>query len=436
MNVLEPSDTDAPATQLQPESTGSVSIAIYALTTILSLLIGAPAIVRNANSLMSATDSDLANFFLKSAAYIVRGDPWHMYAVRAAPPNASYPNVDPPLSIFLLAPALRWASSLGYTHSLGTQVAFVSLPFLPLAPLLGGLVVTALRLARPATPAVLRFFAFAVIALGPLTWISFAIWGHLEQWVMLCLLVAGAIALQMRWVTLAGVLVGLAILAGTAALFPAAALVTLLLTTRRWRDAALVGGLAAFVVAVGMAPFMVVDRRDTIYTFVSWHGLEQIGGNSIWSLFTVDAIVRTLPHAVGIVVRRLDTLCIAALAVVVAALAGCRLHVSAYGAEVWAVLAMAALGLPMLAKVVWPYYYLQPFALLLIYEWATLPRYRAVPWRWPVVSLGFLILATTLAQYVGLHSAGVVDRVGAGILEFAIMLLALCATWQRLWAAR
>src|SRR5262249_53770488 len=151
----------------------------------------------------------------------------------------------------------------------------------------------------------------------------------------LCLLVAGVIALQLRWVVLAGVLVGLAILAGTAALFPVAALVTLLLTTRRWRDAALVGGLAALVVAVGMAPFLVVDRCDTAYAFVSWHGIEQIGGNSIWSLFTVDAIARSLPHAVGAIVRRLDTLCIAALAVVVAVQAGRRLHVSAYGAEVW-----------------------------------------------------------------------------------------------------
>jgi hypothetical protein len=435
MNVPEPPASEAPAKQPQTDPTGTVSIMAYVLTTILSLLVGAAAVARTASSLTSAADSDLANFFLKSATYIVRGDPWHMYVVRAAPPYVNYPNVDPPLSIFLLAPVLQWASSLGYTRSLGAEVAFVSLPFLPLVPLLGGFAVTALRIARPATPAMFRFFVFALIALGPLTWISFATWGHLEQSVMLCLLVAGVVALQVRWVALAGVMIGLAILAGTAALFPAAALVTLLMATRRWRDAALIGGLAACVVALGMAPFLVVDRRDTVYAFVTWHGIEQIGGDSIWSLFTIDAVAHTLPHTVGAIVRRLDTLFIATLAVVVAAQAGRRLRVSAYGPEVWAVLAMAALGLPMLAKVVWPYYYLQPFVLLLIYEWATLHRYRAIPWRWPVVSLGFLILATTLAQFVGLHSAGAVDRVGVGALEFAIMLLALCATWQRLRAA-
>ena len=62
-------------------------------------------------------------------------------------------------------------------------------------------------------------------------------------------------------------------------------MVGLLLATRRWRAAALVGGLAVAVVAVGLAPFVVVDRRDIVYAFVTWHGREPIGGNSLWSIF-------------------------------------------------------------------------------------------------------------------------------------------------------
>ena len=73
-----------------------------------------------------------------------------------------------------------------------------------------------------------------------------------------------------------------------------------------------------------------------------------------------------------------------------------------------------------------------PFVLLLIYEGATLQRYRANPWRWPVLSGGFLVVTTTLALYVGLRSFGALDRVGVGVLEFSTMLLALCATWRRL----
>ena len=430
MGIGAPSN--APVRASDTDATGRIAAAAFVVAAILSVLVGAVAVVRTAGSLSSVADSDLANFFLKSAAYIVRGDPWHMYSVRAAPPYATYPNVDPPLSVFLLAPLLRWASALGYAHPLGALVAFVSLPMLPLVPLLGGLVAVALRYARATASAGIRFFAFALIGLGPLTWISYATWGHIEQLLMLCFLVAGVIALQAQRPALAGVLVGLAILAGTAALFPAVALVGLLLATRRERDAALVGGLAIAIVALGMAPFLAVDRHDTLYSFVTWRGGEQIGGDSIWSIFTVDAVARALPHTVESLVRRLDTPLIVVLSLAVAVRAAGRLRVSAGGPEIWAVLAMAALGLPLLAKVVWPYYYFQPFVLMLIYECATLQRYRAGPWRWPVLSVGFLVVATTLAQFIGLRSVGALDRVVTGALEFAVMLLALVVIWRRM----
>jgi len=77
----------------------------------------------------------------------------------------------------------------------------------------------------------------------------------------------------------------------------------------------------------------------------------------------------------------------------------------------------------MLAKVMWPYYYFQPFVLLVIYECATSPRHRASPWRWPVLSIGFLVVATTLAPYVGLTSVGSLDRVVTGVLQSGMMLL-------------
>lgn len=387
-------------------SVRSSSAAIYVLVTILALLLGVAAVVRTVESLTTVAASDLATFFLPSADYALRGDPWHLYAVRAGPPYTSYPDVDPPLSLILLAPLLRWAFAFGLTHPLGERLAFVSVPFLPLVALLGGLAVVALRTARPAVPTATRLLAFALVTLDPLTWLCIATWGHLEQPLMLCLLVAGVVALQARRALLCGVLVGLAILAGTAALFPVVALVALLVARRQWRAAALVGGLALAVVVLGMAPFLLADRRDTLYAFVTWRGGEQIGGDSLWSIFTVDAVSHALPRMVKALVRRLDTPLMLLLAVAVAIKAARRPHVSTDGPEVWAVLTLAALGVPLLAKVVWPYYYLQPFVLLLIYEGGTLQWYRAGPWRWPVVSGGFLVVTTTLAPYIGLHSAG------------------------------
>jgi len=254
-----------------------------------------------------------------------------------------------------------------YWTQAGAQVTLVSLPFVLLIPLLGSIVVAALRVTSPAVPTTTRVLAFALIALGPPTWVCVATWGHLEQPLMLCFLVAAVAALHLRREALAGVLAGLALLSGTAALFPLAALVALLVVQRQWRAVALVGGLATLVVVLGLAPFLVVDRRDTVYSLLTWRGSEQIDGNSLWSVFSVDAVARALPRSLDAVLRRLDTPSIIALAVCIAVLAARRLRVSAYSPEVWAVLAIAALGLPMLAKVMWPYYYFQPFVLLVIY---------------------------------------------------------------------
>jgi len=400
----------------------------YLVVVILSLLLGFTAVVRSAGSLTSITGSDLTNFFLKSAADVAHGNPWHMYAIRSSAPYTTYPNVDPPLSIVALAPWLWVGRALGVAHTYSAQVTLVSLPFVLLIPLLGSIVVATLQVTAPAVPPTTRVLAFALIALGPLTWVCVASWGHLEQPMMLCFLVAAVAALHLRREALAGVLAGLALLSGTAALFPLAALVALLVVQRQWRAVALVGGLATLVVVLGLAPFLVVDRRDTVYSLLTWRGSEQIGGNSLWSVFSVNAVARALLRSVAAVLRRLDTPTIIALAVATAVLAARRLRVSAYGPEVWAVLAIAALGLPMLAKVMWPYYYLQPFVLLVIYECATSLRRPTGLWRWPVLSVGFLVVATTLAPYVGLTSVGSLDRVVTGILQSGVMLLFVRAT--------
>ncbi len=57
-------------------------------------------------------------------------------------------------------------------------------------------------------------------------------------------------------------------------------------------------------------------------------------------------------------------------------------------------------------------------------------------WRWPVLSLSFLMVAATLSQYIGLRSVGVIDRISVGVLEFASMLAFAGAIWLRLQAAK
>lgn len=76
--------------------------------------------------------------------------------------------------------------------------------------------------------------------------------------------------------------------------------------------------------------------------------------------------------------------------------------------------------------------YLQPFVLLLIWEFGTVRDDRSGLWRWPLLTLGFLVSAATLSTYVGLKSVGGLDRMAVGLVEFSVMLLATIATWRRL----
>ncbi|WIG59916.1 MAG: Cell division protein FtsH [Ktedonobacterales bacterium] len=405
----------------------------YPLVTVASLLLGAEAVVRGTRTVVTAADSDLTNFFLPSANYILHGQPWQMYAVRA---SGLYPNYNPPLSMVIYAPLLALAQKLGLAGNLGSLITFVSLPLLVLVPLLGYLVVVAIRRLYPAAPDTLRFLAYVAVVLSPLTWQSIGSWYHLEQPMMLCLLVGALLALQGRREGLAGALAGLALLTRTTALFPLIALGVLLLCERRWRSLAFFGGVAAAVAAIGMAPFFLFDRADTVYSFLTWRGTAQIGGNSVWSVFACGNCTGGIRYTLDAAARRLDSPVVLLFVLATAGLGGLRLRISAYGRDAWAVMAVAALAVPMLSKTNWPYYYLEPFIFLLVWEFASMHDRVAGVWRWPVLTFAYLGVTATLSQFMGLQSVGALDRVLLGLLEFGFMLAFAVAVWARVRAAK
>ena len=402
----------------------------YSLVTVVSLLLGATNIVRGTRGVQVASDSDLTNFFFKSANYVLTGHPFQMYAVRA---SGGYPNYNPPLSIFLMAPFLKLGQALGFAHNYGEQITVVALPFLIFVPLLGMLTLRVLSQLYPDMPETQRLLAYMLITLSPLTWQAYSPWYHLEQPMMLCFLVAAVLALQTNRELLGGALAGLAMLTRTTALMPLIALGVLLLAAGNWRVLVKFGGVAVAVAVVGIAPFFLFDRADAMYSFVTWRGTAAIGGNSIWDIFGDGVGIR---HTLNAAARRLDMPSVIVVVLIVAFLAARRLRVSAYGREAWAVLAIAALAVPMLSKTNWPYYYLEPFTLMVIWEFGTLQDRRAGLWRWPVLSVAFLAVAGTLSQYIGLQSVGYFDRVTVGLLEFAAMAGFAVAIWARAQAAK
>ena len=405
----------------------------YPLVTVVGLLLGAEAIVRGTRAVVSISDSDLTNFFFRSADYILRGQPWQMYAVRA---SVAYPNYNPPLSIFLMAPLLALARAIGFAKNYGELITFVCIPFMVFVPVLGYLVLRVLRQLYPQMPEAQRFLAFALVVLSPLTWQTYGTWYHIEQPMMLCLLVGAILALQQHHEVLAGLLTGLAVMTRTTALIPLIAIGVLLLMGGEWRALLKLGGVGTVVVAVIMAPFFLADRADTTYSFITWRGGAPIGGNSIWTIFAASNDATGLRHTADAIARRLDMPSVILLVVVVAFLAARTYRISAYGRDAWAILAIAALAVPMLSKTNWPYYYLEPFIPLLIWEFASMHDRRPGLWRWPVLSVSFLATAATLSQYVGLQSVGTLDRVGLGVLEFGAMAAFAALVWLRLQAAK
>src|SRR5262245_13288117 len=300
---------------------------VYPLVTFVALLLGAEAIVRGTRAVVSVADSDLTNFFFPSADYILRGQPWQMYGVRA---SGGYPNYNPPLSIWLMSPLLGLARTFGFDRNNGELITFVSLPFIVFVPLLGWLVLRALRALYPQMPETQRLLAYVLIVLSPLTWQSIATWYHIEQPMMLCFLIAALIALQARREEIAGALAGLALLSRTTALMPLLALGVLLVAGRERRALVRFAGVAGAVVAVGLAPFFLFDPANAIYSFLTWRGSAIIGGNSIWSLFAAGDHATGLRLTLDALARRLDMPSVVIFLAVVAYLAARRLRISAY----------------------------------------------------------------------------------------------------------
>jgi hypothetical protein len=403
----------------------------FPAVTIASLLIGVAAVVRGTSAVKTAADSDLIAFFFPAAQNILQGHPLHIYAVNAG----GYPNYNPPLSIFLMAPLLKLAEVVGFARNYGEQITFVTLPFILLVPLLGYMVVLGLRKLFPAIPDIQLLLAYALVALSPLTWQSIATWYHVEQPLMLCLLIGSVLLLQQRREELGGALAGLAVLSRTTALMPLIALGILLLLAREWRSLAKFAGVAGGLVLIVMAPFFVADPAGAKYSLLTWRSGAPIGGNTIWAIFRYEGANRLL-HLVDAAARRLDMYVVVLFIVVVTYLAWRRWQVSAFGADAWALLAVAFTAVPMLSKTNWPYYYLEPFVFLLIWEFSTMHDRVAGVWRWPVLAFCFLAVTATLSQYIGLVSVGYGDRVVVGVTSSGAMFAFVLGVWARLGAKK
>ncbi len=420
----------------------------------LALLVGVTATIQGTSGITAPPgDSDLLSFFFPAAARVIDGQPFAIYAVRAF---GDYPNINPPLSIEWMAALMGVAKGLGLPGAAAcissgfsvldcrALVAFVGFGFLPFVFALGALVLAAIRRLAPDVTPGSAVLALGLVILGPLLYLDFTEWRHLEQPLMLCFLVGGVYVLQRGRPVWAAVLLGLAILTRTTAAIPVIALLAVLLAEKQWRPMLIVGLGTALVAVIGLAPFILADPSNALYSLFTWRSGAAIG-NSIWSLVAGTPL--------SSIAARLDQPAAIALALAAGWFGVRRLGVTSQGAGLWGVMAIGALAVPMLSKLNWPYYAVEPFMLLLVFEIAVLAKSSAASvalspagaaegatdrWRGPIplVSILFLAAALTLGQFMGNHSVtngGIVLRL-MGVTQFAVMGVFAWGVWRLLGA--
>ena len=311
-------------------------------------------------ALLPLDGTDLDQFFWPSARTALAGHPLLVYQAAGQLP---YPNANGPLSLLPLGLAGMAVNAL---HGMGSIYLrrLVALPlFSVFILLMAREAVTAVdnlrdrRLAgRP------RLLAYMAFAAAPPIWHSVAGYGHIEQPIEIWLVLLAA-----RWASEnrpvgGGAMLGLAALARSSA--TVLALPIALSRVRRGGSMVLLATAAVTTIA-GLAPFYLADAADVTHSLVTYRGNLEVGAGSIWNLARGTGWEPIAQHWDFAFVSALVILVNAWLASRRGGLAGGRLY---------AALALSTAAFALLAKTVWPYYFLEVYIFSAI--WA-LGRARA-----------------------------------------------------------
>lgn len=302
--------------------------------------------------------TDLDIFFWPSARIAVQG---HLFSVYAAGGQALYPNANGPVSLVPLSALGVLLNAVGWLDASAPRRGIALGVFCLFFLLMAREAVAAIDRMRgaPLIPSV-RLLVYAVLTLSPLAWESVAGYGHIEQPIEIWLLLLAA-----RWLgegrpLRAGVAFGASILTRSSAV-----LMTVPLGLAGWRRS--LRSALTFLLGAGAAgaaillPFLVADPSDVIHSLYTYRGSLKIGAGSVWSLAR-DSSLET-------VVQHYDIVAIfaAVLATNLWLARGARLDEG----RLFAGLTITAAAFAMLAKTVWPYYFLEVYVLGSVWAFGT-----------------------------------------------------------------
>lgn len=293
--------------------------------------------------------TDLDVFFWPSAKIAVHGHPFSVYAAGG---HALYPNANGPVSLLplsLLGVILNW---VGWLDASAPRRGIALGVFCLFVILMAREAVGAIDRLRgtPLIPSV-RLLAYAILTLGPLVWQSVAGYGHIEQPIEIWLLLLAA-----RWLGeegrpfRAGIAFGASVLTRSSAV-----LLSVPLGLAGWRQS-LRSTVTFFLgaVAAGAAillPFLIADPSDVIHSLFTYRGGLKVGAGSVWSLVRGGSLETVVQHYDIVVVVAV------VLATNVWLARGNRLDQG----RLFAAMTLTSTAFAMLAKTVWPYYFLEVF---------------------------------------------------------------------------
>jgi uncharacterized membrane protein len=264
-------------------------------------------------------------------------------------------NDNGPLGLVPLTAVAAVASWLGWPDDQRLLRAFILAAFSIFTLLMAREAVKAIDRLRGAPLAGLsRIVAYGVFAVSPILLIGVLGYGHVEQPMMLWLVLFAVRKLASDRPVVAGISFGLAMLTRTLAALPLIPLALLLLARGRWRMTAWLAGSAALTAALGLVPFVLADPKDTIYSLLTHRGSLPVSGGSVWQLLVGTPYEWVPQHG--------DIFFVLGLAVLVSLLViRARPELEASSRDIYGLLALTALTLPLLAKSVWPYYFLDAY---------------------------------------------------------------------------
>lgn len=306
------------------------------------------------------TDLDIS--FWPSGQIALSGHPLLVYAPGGP---LAYPNANGPLSLVPLTAVGALLRAFGWLESfhLRRAVTFAVFSLFIIGMAREG-VAAIERLRGSRLQALPRLIAYGTLALGGPIWQSLAGYGHIEQAMEVWLGLLAARLLSRGWGLRAGFALGLMVLARSSA---ALLCLPLVLTARRQGPARALGFLssAAATGVAGLLPFLIADPADVVHSLFTYRGSLQVGAGSIWSL-THGGPLETVGQHFDIVF------------VFVFAVALNLWLASRPGGfteqRLFAGLALTASCLALLAKTVWPYYFMEAYVFGTV--WA-IGRWRA-----------------------------------------------------------